>query len=333
MNYWVIFITGLTTGGLSCLALQGGLLASAIAESKEQGSTQKLRATLLFVGAKLLAYSLLGLLLGSIGQVISLTPRMSGYLNLIISLFMLGVAFEILKVHPIFRYFLIQPPKFVRKKIRSLSKNGGDFAAISLGVITVLIPCAVTQAMMALAVGSASLLTGFMIMFVFILGTIPLFILLGYFVGAIGEFYNKLLMKLIAILLIFLSIYNFSNGLRLIGLHFNTSRKPQKIEKTVVEVKNPGAQTQTVQKVTIKVNDSYGYNPNNVELKVGIPVELTLQNDNARGCVRAFTIPDLNINKLVPQTGTATINFTPNKTGKMSFTCAMGMYYGEFVVK
>jgi len=31
MNLFAIFLTGLTTGGLSCLAMQGGLLASVIA--------------------------------------------------------------------------------------------------------------------------------------------------------------------------------------------------------------------------------------------------------------------------------------------------------------
>jgi hypothetical protein len=30
MDLWVIFLTGLTTGGLSCLVVQGGLLATAI---------------------------------------------------------------------------------------------------------------------------------------------------------------------------------------------------------------------------------------------------------------------------------------------------------------
>ena len=30
MDFWVIFLTGLTTGGLTCLAVQGGLLATAI---------------------------------------------------------------------------------------------------------------------------------------------------------------------------------------------------------------------------------------------------------------------------------------------------------------
>ena len=36
MNLWIIFFTGLTTGGLSCLAMQGGLLTSVIANQKEQ---------------------------------------------------------------------------------------------------------------------------------------------------------------------------------------------------------------------------------------------------------------------------------------------------------
>lgn len=38
MNLFVIFLTGLTTGGLSCLAMQGGLLASVIANQKRAGA-------------------------------------------------------------------------------------------------------------------------------------------------------------------------------------------------------------------------------------------------------------------------------------------------------
>src|SRR5512145_2984427 len=38
---FVAFITGLTTGGLSCLAVQGGLLASSIAHQIEQDYVQQ----------------------------------------------------------------------------------------------------------------------------------------------------------------------------------------------------------------------------------------------------------------------------------------------------
>jgi len=40
MNLWIIFLTGLTTGGLSCLAVQGGLLTSIIANQKEGESDE-----------------------------------------------------------------------------------------------------------------------------------------------------------------------------------------------------------------------------------------------------------------------------------------------------
>src|SRR5512135_932937 len=80
----VAFVTGITTGGLSCLAVQGGLLASSLAHQieqdyLEQSALQKKRGNkkiqpqkrsnsalpiLLFLIAKLVAYTLLGVLLG-----------------------------------------------------------------------------------------------------------------------------------------------------------------------------------------------------------------------------------------------------------------------------
>ena len=88
------FITGLTTGGLSCLAVQGGLLASSLAHQIEQdyleqsaqpkkhgkkNQTQQLRQNtavpiLLFLASKLAAYTLLGALLGWLGSYLTLSP-------------------------------------------------------------------------------------------------------------------------------------------------------------------------------------------------------------------------------------------------------------------
>ena len=42
MNLWLIFLTGLTSGGVTCAAMQGGLLASVIENEKvDSGSAQK----------------------------------------------------------------------------------------------------------------------------------------------------------------------------------------------------------------------------------------------------------------------------------------------------
>jgi len=108
------FITGLTTGGLSCLAVQGGLLAGSIASEVEQSvqnqpaKVQRVkvgaapqpqqmqprasRPILLFLTAKLIAYTLLGFMLGWVGAVLQLTPMMRAVLLTAIGIFMIDAA-------------------------------------------------------------------------------------------------------------------------------------------------------------------------------------------------------------------------------------------------
>ena len=68
MDLGVIFFTGLTVGGLTCLAVQGGLLASVIAAREEEevekhvNGKNTILPSLTFLAAKLVAYSLLGFL-------------------------------------------------------------------------------------------------------------------------------------------------------------------------------------------------------------------------------------------------------------------------------
>lgn len=41
IDLWVIFLTGLTTGGLTCLAIQGGLLATTLAQPETISTAPK----------------------------------------------------------------------------------------------------------------------------------------------------------------------------------------------------------------------------------------------------------------------------------------------------
>jgi len=321
MNYWLVFITGLTTGGLSCLALQGGLLASTLVE--EQTKAARIRGITLFLAAKLISYTILGIILGIIGSAFALTPKMLGSLNIFIALFMLGVALETLKVHPIFRIFLLQPPKFLRKLVYAKEDQKGDFAAIILGLFTILIPCGVTQAMMALAVSSGNFLTGGLTMFFFVLGTIPVFFILAYFATQIGEKSKSIFYKVVAIFLIVLSIYTFYHGLRLMGINFSLAQNVPTAESVISD---------NEQKVEIKL-DNRGYIPSSIKIKKNIPVVLSIYANGATTCVRVFVIPSLNINQVVPENEPLIIRFTPEKSGKIPFTCSMGMYQGQFIVE
>ena len=191
MNLLSIFITGLFTGGLTCLAVQGGLLASSIAQQesdtlKDEALKGHALPILSFLTTRLIAYTVLGILLGSLGSIVQLSLTTRVALQSVAALFMIGTALNLLNVHPIFRYFIIQPPKFLTRMVKSQSRNNSAlpagrqvFGPAIVGAMTVLIPCGATQAMMAYAITQGSPLLGGLVMFTFILGTSPLFFLLG----------------------------------------------------------------------------------------------------------------------------------------------------------
>jgi sulfite exporter TauE/SafE len=133
----------------------------------------------LFVSAKLAAYTILGFILGLIGSTLTLTPKVLGIVQIGAGLFMLATALRLIDAHPIFRYFVIQPPRWAFRLLRTTSKSESLFAPTLLGFFTILMPCGVTQAAMAVAVASGSPWTGAAIMFAFILGTTPVFFALG----------------------------------------------------------------------------------------------------------------------------------------------------------
>ncbi|EKE05672.1 MAG: hypothetical protein ACD_19C00183G0003 [uncultured bacterium] len=81
--------------------------------------------------------------------------------------------------------------------------------------------------------------------------------------------------------------------------------------------------------VTINVKNN-GYTASTNTLKIGVPVKLILKTNKVGGCIRSFTIPEYNISKILPATGTEIVEFTPTKLGKLTYTCSMGMYSGTF---
>lgn len=346
---WIAFLTGLTTGGVSCVALQGGLLASVILdeekeylEDKKHVSAPKARPVLLFIVAKLFAYTILGFLLGFFGSFISLSPVFRGWLQILIGVFMVGLALNILKVHPIFRYFSIQPPAFIRRFIRKQTKNSGDLGAIFMGALTVLLPCAITQAMMLLAIASGSGVTGAAIMFSFILGTSPLFFILGYGATTLTEKWSNIFQRVVAVLVLFVAGFTIYTGTTLAGLNISLKNENKSVDQcqgsqcpTTEKNETNNADSQLVdgvQNVTINLTDE-GYKPDTIKIKKGIPTKVVLKTNNTFGCVRTFVVPSLNIQKVLPKTGEDSFSFTPDKAGQISFTCSMGMYKGQFVVE
>jgi len=369
MNLWLIFLTGLTTGGLSCLAVQGGLLTSFIANQKEQEleeldkDKQKLKKkehylktlqrkhltiagldqldwlpVTMFLVAKIISHTLLGLLLGALGSVITLSLSVRLIFQTFTALFMFATAMNLLDVHPIFRYLAFQPPKSIRKMIKNTSRNRAVFAPFVLGLMTIFIPCGVTQAMEVLAIGSGNAWTGGLIMLAFTLGTSPLFALVGIATAKLSETWNKQFSKLAAWALVGMAIYSL-NGVLLVArspLTVQNLTKPITYffsdERFTIQPTADSTPVENgVQKVRINIF-SQGYSPQYIKVKKDIPVELTLASNDTYSCASFFVLKEFNISASLAPTDTKTFTFTPTKTGKFTFTCSMGMYSGTIEV-
>ncbi|OGG12042.1 hypothetical protein A2Z00_03375 [Candidatus Gottesmanbacteria bacterium RBG_13_45_10] len=342
---WLAFLTGLTTGGLSCIAVQGGLLASSIASvdhgNPDPSSVSELavqgghrwRHVGLFLLAKLIAYTWLGYLLGLLGSALTLSPKALGMVQIAVGLFMLGTAARLLDLHPIFRYLVIQPPKWVYRILKQKSKDESRWSPVILGALTVLMPCGVTQATMAIAIASGKPLMGAAIMGAFVLGTSPVFFVLG---ASLVELLKRRAFVYVAAAVVALfGILSVNGGLGLVGSFYTLQNLYTAAVTPVDKLASPQGQvagiSKGVQNVTITVTNS-GYSANASTLKKGVPVHLTLHTVNANGCARAFTIPDYNISKVLPVNGTETIDFAPTKEGRLAYSCSMGMFTGSFQV-
>ncbi len=287
-----------------------------------------------FLIAKISAYTILGFLLGSIGSIFQFSLTAKVILELVVGIFMVGTALNLLNVHPIFRYFVIQPPKFLTRLVRNQTKSGDFFAPALLGAFTVFIPCPTTQAMMALAIGSGNAILGATTMFVFTLGTSPLFFILGFLVTRSGDILHARFLKVAAATIILLAVFNINNAVALAGSNITLETLWQEVNCTIIEfcATSEMGIAAAVAEATITIGDR-GYSPQNITLRKGVPVTLHLVNNTGGGCTQAFTIPRLGIQKVLPLGKTDTITFTtPSIPGQLAFMCGMGMYRGEFTI-
>lgn len=332
MNLWLIFITGLTVGGLTCLAVQGGLLASVIAareeEDLEEGSkrSHNIFPVVAFLITKLAVYTLLGFILGAFGGVLNISDKVQTTMQLVAGVYMIAIALDLLKVHPIFRYAVIQPPKFLARMVRNQSKSKDLFAPSFLGAMTIFIPCGTTLAMETLAISSGNAVSGALIMLTFILGTTPLFFGVGYLTTILGDNFQDRFLKLAGIIVLYLGVVSSNGALAASGLPY-------------IQVDLSGSNSQTTivkdlpvtQNVEIDITSS-GYSPNYIRVKNNVQVNLTLKSKAAFSCASAFRIPSLGIAKNLAPNDTQLISFTPTKVGVIPFSCSMGMYRGTIEV-
>lgn len=358
MNLIAVLTTGLFAGGVSCAAVQGGLLTGLITRQRTPAAQTKVGAGKCarrrrepeppprtwreqlgddltpvggFLAGKLVSHTVAGALLGLVGSAMQLSAGLQTWLQ--IGAGLLIVTFGLAQLGaPGFRNFVIEPPRSWTRYVRGQARSQTALAPAILGFATILIPCGVTLSVAALAMASGSALAGAATMAVFVVGTVPLFALLGYAARKAATVWKGRLALLTGLVVLAMGLYTLNGGLERAGSPMAASRIGQTLG---FSAEPPDTSTVSVgdgRQVAVITATTGSYSPRNVQVKAGVPTTLVVRSENAEGCVLAFVIPSLGEQGILPATGETRIELGKLRPGTLDYSCGMGMYTGVITV-
>ncbi|MCP3760691.1 sulfite exporter TauE/SafE family protein [Streptomyces sp. TBY4] len=359
--------TGLLAGGASCAAVQGGLLAGAVTRhrsldpkpspksarpphpARQADAGTPLAPVGAFLAGKLVSHTALGALLGVFGSALQPSPRTQAVLLLVAGAIMVLFALDLIGVKAVGR-LVPRPPASFGRLMRRSAKTESPVTPALVGFATVLVPCGVTLSMELLAITSGSVVAGAAVMAGFVLGTAPLFAVLGYLFRRSTQALSGKLAGLTGVVVLTVAAWTMVSALQAGGwVSFDPPGKQQATatgpfvveggegsgdgsggtatgEAAPVRIDASGKQT-----VVLTVTDFYL--PTRFTAKAGVPTTLVLRGKDSGGCARAFTIPEIGVQEIVKRDGDTGIDLGTRKPGTLRFSCAMGMQTGTIEFK
>lgn len=361
MSYGLLFLVGLLTG-FHCVGMCGGFVLGYTAKAASSKNHKHWFSHLMYGGGKTLSYTLIGGLFGLLGSFIAFTPAIRGYAAVGSGLFLVVFGINMLDWFPVLHRINFRMPRFLNRFLgKERRKHQGPFV---IGLLNgLMIACGPLQAMYVMAAGTGDWLEGSKMMLVFGLGTLPIMLGFGFLAGTVSGKFTHNLLSFSALLVIMLGFIMTNRGLILTGNGYDiknvSSRIAQSLEETIHNLpslelppefflkrwQNPSVLSRSVEgtgqfsdvrvetRLIIRMTvTGKGYQPNQFILKQGVPVRLVIQGSEITQCNKHLLIPSLGLDIELHE-GENIVEFTPEQSGVIPFSCWMGMLQGSFVVQ
>ncbi len=330
MGYGMLFFIGILTS-VHCVAMCGGICLSQTV-SEKSGIYEKvsrfriLRPSLYYNLGRVISYTLIGGIVGALGSVISFSGPMKGMVQLLAGIFMVIMGLNMLNIFPWLRRLNPRMPKLFADKLYPLRSHGKS--PLYIGLLNGLMPCGPLQAMQLYALSTGSPIRGAISMFLFSIGTVPLLFLFGALGSLLKKKYTKKMMTVSAVLVVFLGAFMFQNGLGLFG--FMIPSNSVLAGQTEMKEANRARIENGIQTVTMRLK-SGSYEP--IVVQKGVPVKWVIQaqEGDINGCNNSMIIPKYNLQKEL-SVGDNIIEFTPEESSTIPYSCWMGMIRSKIVV-
>ena len=323
-SYFVLFVVGMLTS-IHCVGMCGGIMLSQSINKETTSKFKSIRPAILYNAGRVVAYTVIGGLVGSLGSVLALSPTVKAGLQIFAGVFMVIMGLN-MAGFSFFRKFNIKLPW------SSCSIKNKPKTPFLVGLLNGLMPCGPLQTMQLYALGTGSATKGALSMLLFSLGTVPLMLTFGALSGLLSKGYTKQILKMSGFLVIILGLIMGSRGLALSGIGLpNMSAITQKLTSPGSSEANIGKAVlkDGVQEITMTA-DGRGYTPNAFYVKKGVPVRWIIKGDALNSCNNAIVVPSIK-KELTLKKGDNIIEFTPTDKD-INFSCWMGMIKGVIKV-
>jgi len=344
VSYGIIFIIGILTG-FHCIGMCGGLVVAYSAKKSKKSSQdcndkcnvgtrhclvltkESLGPHLQYNAGRFISYTLVGAILGGIGSFFAINPTFTGGLVIFSGIFMLLMGLSFLYDWDILEKIKLRTPQFIARSLYNQKHSKKPKAPLVIGLLNGFMPCGPLQAMQLYALASGTMLKGATSMAIYALGTIPLMFGFGAFLSMISKNYIAKITKISGVLIIVLGLFMANRGLANFGYNIgNVTFKNNESSQQVMPNNN-----QEYQEVRMELG-YYGYDPNVLYIKSGVPVRWIIDVKQMSGCTNSIMIESLGIKKDLVK-GENIIEFTPpNNVNEIQFSCWMRMVWGKFVI-
>ncbi|PWB83063.1 MAG: heavy metal transporter [Methylocystaceae bacterium] len=354
MSLDLIFLLGLLTG-FHCVGMCGGFVLSYTADDARLGQ-RSYRSHLLYGFGKTLSYTAIGATFGLVGAVVTFTPVLRGVAGVLAGAFLIVFGLNMLGLFAPLRRFRFGLPAPLQRFLEQ--KMQGSHRPFAIGLANgLMIACGPLQAMYVMAAGTGSAMEGAKMLFAFGVGTLPVLMSFGVLTTLVSGSLTHRLLKASGAIVVVLGAVMINRGLILTGSGYDlraligastrkapspsssdqeapalpaTTRPGEEAAASRPEPAPASPSRPAARTITMDVTRS-GFSPNHFVLAKGAPVRWVIDGKQITTCNNRIVAPSLNLEFDVKK-GRQVIEFTPEKTGVIRWSCWMGMMHGAFEV-
>ena len=199
------------------MAVVGGLVLSMSATFAKEGD--RVRPQLLFHVGRLIAFFILGGVIGVLGSAFTFNASSLFFLGLVMAAVMIILGINLLDLFHWSKRLQPAMPKFLARHAYGVSQINHTLTPFLVGIATFFLPCGFTQSMQIYTLSTGDFIQGALTMSFFALGTLPVLAAVSFSSFSIhNKSYAGIFFKTVGLIVILFGLYNLMNALVVAGL-------------------------------------------------------------------------------------------------------------------